>query len=240
MRHSYKWSITTQFCVVIIGLVTGTVLLCWFLNTTFLESYYSSMKMDQLVGGYDAIDQAVKEERLRSSEFGVELDRLCANGNIELLIIDSDGAVVRSSSNDALNLINRFLDVIFGASADKGRKEVASTDNYSVLQVTDRRIASEYLVLWGTLADGNLILMRTALEGIRASVDISNRFLAYIGIGLPDMSLGRLIYSAESAMVTPGWGFEFWSPVAIAIVISVVLYVTGQSLGDASDPRTHM
>ena len=65
-------------------------------------------------------------------------------------------------------------------------------------------------------------------------------FLAYIGIGLPDMSLGRLIYSAESAMVTPGWGFEFWSPVAIAIVISVVLYVTGQSLGDASDPRTHM
>ncbi len=189
MRHSYKWSITTQFCVVIIGLVTGTVLLCWFLNTTFLESYYSSMKMDQLVGGYDAIDQAVKEERLRSSEFGVELDRLCANGNIELLIIDSDGAVVRSSSNDALNLINRFLDVIFGASADKGRKEVASTDNYSVLQVTDRRIASEYLVLWGTLADGNLIMMRTALEGIRASVDISNRFLAYIGIGSVMLSM---------------------------------------------------
>ena len=65
-------------------------------------------------------------------------------------------------------------------------------------------------------------------------------FLAYIGIGLPDMSLGRLIYSAESAMVTPGWGFEFWSPVAISAVISVVLYVTGQNLGDASDPRTHM
>ncbi len=65
-------------------------------------------------------------------------------------------------------------------------------------------------------------------------------FLAYIGIGLPDMSLGRLIYSAESAMLTPGWGFEFWSPVAVSSVISVVLYVTGQNLGDASDPRTHM
>ncbi len=65
-------------------------------------------------------------------------------------------------------------------------------------------------------------------------------FLAYIGMGISDMSLGRLIYQAESAMVTPGWGFEFWSPVAIASIITVVLYVVGQNLGDASDPRTHM
>lgn len=65
-------------------------------------------------------------------------------------------------------------------------------------------------------------------------------FLAYIGMGLSDMSLGRLIYEAGSAMVTPGWEFEFWSPVAIASIITVILYVVGQNLGDASDPRTHM
>lgn len=65
-------------------------------------------------------------------------------------------------------------------------------------------------------------------------------FLAYIGMGLSDMSLGRLIYEAESAMVTPGWEFEFWSPVVIASIITVVLYVVGQNLADASDPRTHM
>ena len=65
-------------------------------------------------------------------------------------------------------------------------------------------------------------------------------FLAYIGMGLKDMSLGRLIYAAESAMVTPGWQFEFWSPFIISSIITVVLYVVGQNLGDASDPRTHM
>ena len=65
-------------------------------------------------------------------------------------------------------------------------------------------------------------------------------FLSYIGMGLKDMSLGRLIFEAESAMVTPGWEFEFWSPVAVASIITVVLYVVGQNLGDASDPRTHM
>ncbi|MDC7301301.1 ABC transporter permease [Agathobacter ruminis] len=65
-------------------------------------------------------------------------------------------------------------------------------------------------------------------------------FLSYIGMGMSDASLGRLIFEAESAMLTPGWQFEFWCPVAVASIITVVLYVAGQNLGDASDPRTHM
>lgn len=65
-------------------------------------------------------------------------------------------------------------------------------------------------------------------------------FLAYIGMGLKDMSLGRLIYEAENSMLISGWAFEFWSPVVVASIITVVLYLVGQNLGDASDPRTHM
>ena len=68
----------------------------------------------------------------------------------------------------------------------------------------------------------------------------SEVFLAFIGLGMSERSLGRIIFEAQSAMVTPGWEFEFWSPVAISAVITVVLYVVGQNLGDASDPRTHM
>ncbi len=65
-------------------------------------------------------------------------------------------------------------------------------------------------------------------------------FLSYIGMGMSEMSLGKLIYEAENAMLTPGWQIEFWAPVAVASIITVVLYVVGQNLGDASDPRTHM
>lgn len=68
----------------------------------------------------------------------------------------------------------------------------------------------------------------------------SEVFLSYIGLGITEQTLGRLIYEAQNAMVTPGWGWEFWTPVAVASVITVVLYVTGQNLGDACDPRTHM
>jgi oligopeptide transport system permease protein len=65
-------------------------------------------------------------------------------------------------------------------------------------------------------------------------------FLSYIGMGVSEMSLGKLISESQSAMLTPGWGFEFWSPVAVSAIISIVLFVIGQNLGDASDPRTHM
>lgn len=67
-------------------------------------------------------------------------------------------------------------------------------------------------------------------------------FLSYIGMGMgtKTVSLGRLIASTEASMLVPGWRIEFWSPVAIASIITVVLYVVGQNLGDASDPRTHM
>lgn len=65
-------------------------------------------------------------------------------------------------------------------------------------------------------------------------------FLSYIGMGISQMSLGKLIQSAQSAMLTPGWGMEFWSPVAVASAITVVLYLLGQSLADASDPKRHI
>lgn len=66
-------------------------------------------------------------------------------------------------------------------------------------------------------------------------------FLTYIGIGLRDASsLGVLIKEAQNAMLTPGWELEFWAPVAVASVITVTLYVAGQNLADASDPRTHL
>ena len=53
-------------------------------------------------------------------------------------------------------------------------------------------------------------------------------------------NIGKIIFSAEASMLTPGWQFEFWSPVILTSIITIVLYVVGQNLGDASDPRTHM
>lgn len=65
-------------------------------------------------------------------------------------------------------------------------------------------------------------------------------FLSFIGVGLSAEvpSLGRMIQEAQNAFITFPWAF--WPPVAIAAAITIILYVLGQNLADASDPRTHM
>ncbi|MCH4014773.1 MAG: ABC transporter permease [Solobacterium sp.] len=68
----------------------------------------------------------------------------------------------------------------------------------------------------------------------------SEVFFSYLGIGLSqkDASLGRMI--REYSPYLSSTPYLFWIPVAVSAVISVSLYIVGQTLADASDPRTHM
>ena len=86
------------------------------------------------------------------------------------------------------------------------------------------------------LTSVTVTLLATELPGY-ISMEV---FLSYIGIGLSAEvpSLGRMIQQAQSAFLVYPW--EFWPPVAIAAAITIILYVLGQNLADASDPRTHM
>ena len=64
--------------------------------------------------------------------------------------------------------------------------------------------------------------------------------LSYMGVGLSYKypSLGKMIQEYSPYMTSAG--YLFWIPVVTAAVISISLYIVGQSLADASDPRTHM
>lgn len=65
-------------------------------------------------------------------------------------------------------------------------------------------------------------------------------FLSYMGLGLGVQyaSLGKLISQYTSYMT--GYPYLFWIPVAVLACISISLYIVGQKLADAADPRTHM
>jgi len=65
-------------------------------------------------------------------------------------------------------------------------------------------------------------------------------FLSYLGIGLNQAtpSIGRMISSYNSYMVN--YPYLFWLPVGTLAIVTISLYVVGQALADASDPKTHM
>ena len=65
-------------------------------------------------------------------------------------------------------------------------------------------------------------------------------YLTYLNIGMSAEvpSLGHMIGDAQSNWTSVPWAF--WAPVAISSIITIILYIVGQNLADASDPRSHM
>ena len=173
-----KHSLTRQSTSIVSLLVAGAILLCWVLNTTLLPRYYMHNKKEVLIENYQTISNASAQNELESDEFAVTFDNLCSNGNIMALILQQDGKVLRSSVNDLDALRTEFWDVLL--HGDK-MEVLYSNKQYQLLKKTDTRLDSEYLVLVGVLENGDMVLMRTAVESIRESAAISNRFLLFAG-----------------------------------------------------------
>lgn len=65
-------------------------------------------------------------------------------------------------------------------------------------------------------------------------------FLSFVGVGLSQNipSLGRLI--SDNSPYMTSYPYLFWLPVLTLALLTISLYIVGQNLADASDPRTHM
>ena len=173
-----KHSLTRQVTFIVSILVAGAILLCWVLNTTLLPRYYIHNKKQVLMENYETISNASEQDKLKSDEFTVTFDNLCSNGNIMTLILQPDGKVLRSSVNDLDTLRGELWNVLLHTD---DMEVLYSNDQYQLLRKNDTRLDSEYLVLVGVLENGDMILMRTAVESIRESAAISNRFLLFAG-----------------------------------------------------------
>ena len=175
-----KHSITGKITAIMIGIVAGTVLLCWFINTSLLEDYYVEHKQQKLLSTFQMADRASSEGKIGTEKFIIRLEKQCANSNITMMIIGPDRTIIHSNVGDDRTLLLQFLELIF--KVDEDAEILENTGEYVVEKTDDSRLKTDYLVLWGNLQDGNLILMRTAVESIKESVEIANRFLAYVGV----------------------------------------------------------
>lgn len=175
MKHSIK----RQFAIIFIALMAGTIVLCWIINNLFLESFYTTRKIEAIEAVYNNINDAMNSGDLTSDIFEVELRKTCDMYNIEVLVIDSGANVVISVSRGR-NILNSLQRNIF----DRNRtyRLLQEADNYYLASNMDKMTNTEYLEMWGNLSNGNLFLIMSPLESIRESVEIANKFLAYVGL----------------------------------------------------------
>ena len=178
-----KYSIRKQFALVFGLLMAGTVLLCWFINNTFLEKYYLENKQKAMMNAYRTVNDASNEGTINSDAFDIEFQKICGKNNINIIILDPETKTIKTSMNDYELLSRQLLDYLFRSERNTYDKQLVNEKNYSMYIETDIRTGLEYVDMWGILDNGNLFLFRSPLEGIRESVSLANRFLAYVGIG---------------------------------------------------------
>lgn len=175
-----KYSMKRQFAFLFITMITGTILLCLFLNSTLLGRYYLNKKQNALVSAYHSINEASSAGDIATEEYDIELKKICEKYNIQVLVADGKSEVVKYSMNDPQVVLKQLFDNIF-LGVDEERL-LQDTANYKMRLVRDNKTQTEYIEMWGMLDNAYLFMLRSAMEGIRESVSISNHFLAYVGV----------------------------------------------------------
>lgn len=178
-----KYSMRKQFAAIFCLLMMGTILLCWFVNGTFLEKFYLNNKHMALTSAYQVINRASNEEDINSEAFDIEMQKICEKNNISFIILDTGSKTLKTSTHDYETLSRRLLDNLFDRETMPIVNVIESRDNYEIRITAENRTQTELLEMWGILDNGNLFLLLSPLESIRESVKLANRFLAYVGIG---------------------------------------------------------
>jgi len=186
-------SIRKQFAGVFIALMAGTILLCWFINNIFLESFYVSNKEKTLRTAYEKLNSALGGEE-RNLEALEDLNEYFVIYNITTVVIESTNvshSIFESSNGGAEprligSLITNLLYLY------------ESADN--PYRIRDRN--KEYLEMFGFLNNGSPYIVRTPVESIQESARIANRFLAYVG-SIMVMFSGIIIWFISRKITDP-------------------------------------
>ena len=174
-----KYSMKRQFVCIFVMLITGIILLCLLANSTLLEKYYINNKKNALIKAYISINEASSAGDITSKLYDIELQKIRDKYNINVLVLDSDSRMIKTTMVDQEFAIKHLLNNIFyGVNKEDVLLE---GDSYTVQIVMDIRMQTEYIEMWGMLDNGYFFILRSALEGIQESVAIANRFMAYVG-----------------------------------------------------------
>lgn len=194
-------SIRQQFALIFIGLVAGSILMCWLINSFFLEQYYIRSKTDVIMEAYEAISEAANSDTYSTQAFAETLDELCSVYNISVFVMDANSQTRYVSANGGMQLESRLIAYVFGFLNESGMSNVITQgDDYRLCQshIGD----GEYLEMYGRLSSGISFIMSSPIESIRESVAVANRFLAYVGIGAALIG-GILIWVISGQITKP-------------------------------------
>lgn len=195
-----KHSIRLRLVLILTFSLTGTIFFCWFLNKTFLTSYYAGYKAETMGNIYSEVEriytEALEEDALNgdteaSEELSLSMEKLKGDRDISLYVFQLENNQVGWQVNflypaldvfQQRNVMNQILGYAGKGNGIEKRDLLKGTEEYQIYKVFDERMNGSYLEMLGVLSDNTGIYVRTSYQSMMESAEISNRFLAYVGI----------------------------------------------------------
>lgn len=174
--HSLRYQIT----VVFLGLFLLSIALMIVINGFFLEDYYVSKKTESLLEAFNNL----QEFREETGEIPDKWYQNSQKKNLTWVIVDSQsGAAIAGVGQDVSQQAARLFGYIY--NIDRTSPEVLEkTNTYIIQKNRDNFAGMDYLEIWGILRNGDYCMVRSPLESIRESANISNGFYFYVGIAI--------------------------------------------------------
>ncbi len=169
-----KHSIRKQFSVIFIMIMLATVLMTIAMNILFLRNFHVQIKERDIINAYLQINNLSKMHPLTSAVFQDEMLGLCEKYSINIIIMDNNSQILASVRGEDEAIKEELVEYFFydNPNADV----VEETENYVLQVATEDSTQNIYLELWGTLDNGYQFLIRSSMESIVNSVNISNKF----------------------------------------------------------------
>lgn len=209
-----KHSIRVRLVCVFGGLMALLLLAIWGINNWMLEDFYVKDKLKSLEESYAKIDSVLAKsqqsllepysENDDAGELSLLLREFGDKYNMTTVLVDSTtGLVIISSARDRDYLADKIKRYMVGDFGPVAPRIMEENENYEICRYYDHKTDTSYLESIGTFSDGRTIfLMSIPLASIWESVELSNRFLAYVGLIAVFISI-IIIYFTTRQITSP-------------------------------------
>lgn len=151
----------------------------------------------------EAVGESTESEADQENQLELlsAIRQMAETNNLTIVLIDSDtGKAALSSNRDGEWLAMKVQRYTLGHTGGDSRI-LSVHDNYTIERSYEPRSQSYYLESWGFFSDNQtLYIMSMPLASIRDSVDLSNRFMTYVGLTI--LAIGSVLMYITTHKVT--------------------------------------
>ena len=173
-----KKSIKIRLAVTYIVIMCLSLAVMLGVNSLFLEKYYLARKTDSLKNVYQALNN-VDNYQYSALNDDDAFKKYLAEKNFRLIVVDPFGNCYSTTKDEAEMLAY----MQFESQFSRGKRVIMEQkDNYVVTKISGDASTMDVVCMYGNLDDKSSFMIRTPIQSIRDSAQISNMFYLYIGL----------------------------------------------------------